>query len=140
MYFIKKIIKYRKLPMKEKRLFCEALLFVYAAKILLLTFPFKYVRSILSIRQISSDRTSLEELKQIKKAIYRTRWLSFWKNQCLVMSVASRWMLQRRNIHSQLSLGVAFDEDKKLKAHAWLKADEVDIVEKGGSYHELFCF
>ncbi|QHV96964.1 lasso peptide biosynthesis B2 protein [Spirosoma endbachense] len=137
---MKMLIKYNELPIKEKLLFLEALFFVFLAKILLLFLPFKLCVSILSVNKKNYETPELEQLKQIKKAIRRTRWLSFWKNQCIVMSIASRWMLQRRHIHSLLSLGVAFDENKKLKAHAWLRTGEIGIVEKGGNFHELYNF
>ncbi|QIP13921.1 lasso peptide biosynthesis B2 protein [Spirosoma aureum] len=137
---MKTLKKYIDLPIREKLIFLEALFFVYAAKILLLILPFKFCVRILSTKKQNYENPEIEQLKQIKKAIHRTRWLSFWKNQCIVMSIASRWMLQRRHIHSLLSLGVAFDENKKLKAHAWLKTGEFGIVEKGGNFHELYNF
>ncbi len=132
--------KFSTLPFLEKQLFLEALFFLWAAKILLLILPFKHCLVLASNKQHTYKKPNPEQLKQLKKAIHRTRWLTFWKNQCLVMSLASRWMLQRRHISSLLSLGVAFDEDKKLIAHAWLKTDEFYIVEKGDHYLELYYF
>lgn len=135
---MKKLKKFSVLPIQEKQLFIEALFFSFAAKILLLVLPFKHCISISSGKRGNYKKPTGDQLNQIKKAIHRTRWLTFWKNQCLVMSMASRWMLQRRRIPSQLLLGVTFDENRKLKAHAWLRTDEFDIVEKGGNYHELY--
>jgi hypothetical protein len=137
---MKMLKKYNDLPIREKLLFLEALFFVFAAKILLLFLSFKLCVSILSVNKQNYETPEMGQLKQIKKAIHRTRWLTFWKNECIVLSIASRWMLQRRHIHSLLSLGVAFDENKKLKAHAWLKTGDFGIVEKGGNFHELYHF
>ena len=135
-----KIRRFGEVPFQEQQLFMEALLFSFAAKLLLLMLPFAACVKILSAKSHNQEKPQLETLRQIKTAIHRTRWVIVWENQCLVTSIASRWMLQRRRIASLISLGVAFDADKKLKAHAWIKANEFDIVEKGGKYHELYYF
>ena len=129
-----------KLPVFDKLLFAEALVYVVVAKILLLFIPLKRCVAFAGNEPGESDKPSIEQLRQVKKAIYQTRCFMFWKNQCLVMSVASRWMLQRRRIPSALSLGVAFDENKKLVAHAWLISNDFSIIEKNGNYHELCYF
>ncbi len=82
----------------------------------------------------------LEYLKRIKSALHRANKLAFWKNICLVQSVAARWMLQRRNIASQFSLGVAHDKNKKVIAHAWVKVLDFEITHKGNDYKELINF
>jgi hypothetical protein len=137
---MKQIVKFSKLSIQEKLLFVEALLFSYAAKVLLLVFPFKYCLKFVSNDNCKHTQPDVRELKQIKKAVYRINGLAFWDNKCLVMSLASRWMLQRRRIPSQISLGVAFDEKNNLIAHAWLKTCEYEIVDKGGNYRELYQF
>lgn len=138
--FFRHLNRLGRLPLTEKSLFAEALFFLFAAKLLLLFIPFRHCIWLLSTEQKAHRPVDMVQLGQLKKAIHRTRWLAFWKNKCLVISVASRWMLQRRHIASLLSLGVTFDENKKLKAHAWLRADEFYITEKDGDYVELFHF
>lgn len=81
--------------------------------------------------------TTQDQLQEIKTAIDQTDCLTFWKNVCLVKSFAARWMLQRRKIDSLLSIGVAHDTQKKLKAHAWLKAGDFEIVNEGGNYTNI---
>lgn len=137
---MKQVIKFGKLPIQEKLLFVEALLFSYSAKVLLLLLPFKYCLKFVSNDNCKHIEPDVWELKQIKRAVYRTNGLAFWDNKCLVMSLASRWMLQRRRIPSQISLGVAFDEKNNLIAHAWLQTSEYEIIDKGGNYHELYQF
>jgi hypothetical protein len=136
---MKGLKKFITLSLYEKMLFMEALCFLFAAKILLLLLPFKYCLKFLPNLE-HKNKPDIQELKRIKKAIYRTKRLAFWKNHCLVMSIASRWMLQRRRIPSRISLGVAFDENKNLVAHAWIRANGFDVIEKGGNYHELYQF
>ena len=128
------------LSVSDKLLFAEALLYVFAAKILLLFIPLNQCVGLVANKPYKQEKPSLEQLIQVKKAIYRTHWFMFWKNQCLVMSLASRWMLQRRRIPSVLLLGVAFDEKKKLIAHAWLTTNGFPIIEKNGDYCELYYF
>jgi len=135
-----RIGKFMALSLYEKMLFMEALMFSYAAKVLLLVLPFKYCQKLVSNDKCKHTEPDVRVLKQIKKAVYRTNWLAFWDNKCLVMSLASRWMLQRRRIPSHISLGVAFDEKNNLIAHAWLKTCEYEIVDKGGNYRELYQF
>ena len=137
---MRRLGKFVALPLYEKMLFMEALLFSYAAKVLLLVLPFKYCQKFVSNDKCKRTEPDVRVLKQIKKAVYRTNWLAFWDNKCLVMSLASRWMLQRRRIPSHISLGVAFDEKNNLIAHAWLKTCEYEIVDKGGNYRELYQF
>ncbi len=79
-------------------------------------------------------------IEKIRVAVQRTGWVSPWRNRCLVSSLAARCMLRRRKIGSELSLGVAKDPKGKLLAHAWLKSGDFEIVEKRGSYTELFLF
>ena len=45
-----------------------------------------------------------------------------WMSQCLVQALAATWMLQRRRIPSTLYFGVAKDDGRELKAHAWVRS------------------
>lgn len=137
---MRRLNKFIALSLYEKMLFIEALLFSYAAKVLLLILPFKYCQKFVSNNNCKHTEPDVRVLKQIKKALYRTNGIAYWDNKCLVMSIACRWMLQRRHIPSLISLGVAFDENKNLIAHAWIRANEFDVIEKGGNYHELYQF
>jgi hypothetical protein len=148
--------KFIKLPYREKILLSEALFFQLLVGLLLKIIPFKWIPRLFSnpsaiFSQIpgnSSHRTPLSAhlryhsstLEEIKAATWRAGRISPWKNKCLVRSLAARWMLRNRKIQSQLSLGVASDNDKKLVAHAWLKADDFEVVEKNGEYKELYLF
>lgn len=68
------------------------------------------------------------DLKEIRKAVIQTNYFAIWENRCLVQSFAVRRMLNKRKIQSVLSIGVAKDEEKELKAHAWIKSGEVELV------------
>jgi hypothetical protein len=113
--------KYSALRRCERKLFLEAFFAQMWAGIVIKTVPFKYI-------------------PELYKAIERAVIVSPWKNRCLVESLAARCMLNRRRIHSQISLGVAFDEKKKLLAHAWIRAGDIVIVEQRGEYREMYLF
>ena len=137
---MKQVRTFLTLPVADKWLFAEALLYVFVAKIVLLFVPLSRCVALVTNERSNAEKPSVDQLRQVKKAIHRTRWFMFWKNQCLVMSVASRWMLQRRGIPSVLLLGVTFDKEKNLIAHAWLTSNDFYVIEKDGDYHELHYF
>ena len=122
----------------EKILFTEAVLYLFLAKILLIIFPFKFCLRFLKCENCVIENYTSEYLQPIKTAINRANKLAFWKNVCLVQSFTARWMLNRRKIPSKLSIGVAHDENKNLIAHAWIKVDDFEIVNKGLDYKELY--
>lgn len=76
-------------------------------------------------------------LVNLKKAIARANYFSLWKNVCLVQSFAARRMLNKRRIESVLSIGIAKDEFKALKAHAWIRSGEVYLVAEDSAYVHL---
>lgn len=144
--------KFCALERSEKMLFCEALLFHLVVGLLLKVVPFRQIPVLFSSPQfetlakeedLSRHNVSGRQFMMIEKirvAVQRAGWVSPWKNRCLVSSLTARCMLRRRKIGSELSLGVAKDAKGKLLAHAWLKSGYFEIVEKRGSYTELFLF
>jgi hypothetical protein len=124
----------------EKKYFFEALFYLYSAKILLLLFPFKRIVKFISKKINTTSVPEEEVLRSIKTAMARANRFAFWKNKCIVQSMAARWMLNKRHISSQLSLGVKHDENGKLIAHAWIKVSQFEIIHKNLNYLELKCF
>jgi hypothetical protein len=149
--------KYSALRRCERKLFLEAFFAQMWAGIVIKTVPFKYIPELykgkvqgsrfppsLKLRRTKQVPREIKEerevIGEVKKAIERAVIVSPWKNRCLVESLAARCMLNRRRIHSQISLGVAFDEKKKLLAHAWIRAGDIVIVEQRGEYREMYLF
>lgn len=131
---LKKLIQ---LPRKEKKLFAEAVFFLYLAWLMTLIFPFKRCLKFITGKGEKKEG-NLEVLKQIKFALHRANYLRVWDNVCLVSSFAGRWMLNRRGISSELSIGVAKDEKNKLIAHAWIIANGYEIIRKGIFFYEIY--
>lgn len=154
-----KFKKFMALPYRKKLLFFEALMFQFIAGLILKLVPFRKIPRLFALPSHSASRNFVATVprltshlsrltshlshhtsQEIKQAIIITGGLSPWKNKCLVQSLAARWMLNRRGIHSQLSLGVTIGHDKKIIAHAWLKVKNFEVVEKNGNYLELYLF
>jgi len=135
-----KLSKYLHLPPKEKKIFHEALFFLYLAKISLLLFSFKRCLKFFPGKAVKNNKATPKELAQIKTALARANQTAFWLNVCLVQSLAGRYMLNRRNIPSRLSLGVLKDINNKIVHHAWLKTGDFEIVNKNSDYLELSFF
>jgi hypothetical protein len=134
------IKRFFQIPFAEKILFLEAVFFLFTAKILLLIFPFKFCVRFIKCKNCNNNNVNLEQLQSVKTAIDRANQFAFWKNVCLVKSVSARWMLNRRNIPSKLSLGVLHDKNGNLIAHAWVKVSHFEIIDKGLDYNELITF
>jgi len=131
--------KYYKLPRKQRTLFRETLLKMYCSKFLLLLFSFKKVASFLKNKG-SEGQLNEQEVLEIKQAIFRANKLAWWKHTCLVNTLTSRWVLNRRKISSTAYLGVKKDESQQLIAHAWLKAGNYEIIPKEEDFLELHQF
>jgi len=131
------IKRFVQIPFSEKRLFAEALLLLFTTKLILVFFPFKTCIRLFTKKITQSDPTNIQQLRQIKTALDRANRLAFWKNVCIVQSFAARWMLNRRGISSKLSIGVMYDNHKKLLAHAWIITNEIEIVTKNSNFLEL---
>ncbi|TFG90083.1 MAG: lasso peptide biosynthesis B2 protein [Candidatus Atribacteria bacterium] len=133
--------KFMDISRREKMLFFESLLCQLVTGLLLKVIAFKRIpRLFVGPQQAVSGQQSSMILVQIKAATQRASRISPWRNKCLVQSLAARLMLSRRKIKSQLSLGVSTGGDRKMIAHAWLKAGDFEVVEKRGDYLELYLF
>jgi hypothetical protein len=131
--------KFFNLSFREKLLFLEALSYLYLAKAMLLLLPFRWCLRLMREKGAMDHLPVQEELLQIKRAVGRANKLAFWKNVCLVQSVAARWMLRRRKIHSEVIFGVKPGEEKtNIMAHAWVESHGMEVVNRGGNYQILF--
>ena len=140
MKFHEGIKKYRALIRQEKLLFLEAFFAQLWAGLVIRIVPFKWIPRLYVMKIQDSNNNKYDVVGEVKKAIERAGLVSPWKNKCLVESLAARSMLNRRRIQSQISLGVAHDEKKRLIAHAWIRAGDTEIVPERGDYHEMYLF
>jgi hypothetical protein len=136
----KHINSFFSLSFREKMLFSEAFFFHLIVGLLLKVVRFKWIPRIFAGPERKGADYDTSVGGQVKRFTQYASMVSPWKNKCLVQSLAARWMLNRRKIPSQLSLGVAFDQNRKMIAHAWLKIFDFEVVEQSGNYQELFLF
>lgn len=132
--------KFLSLPRSMKLILFESWFLQLFAGLVLKILPFRKITKVFASVESDDRQRSHSVIYDIKQAIVYSGRLSPWKNECMVQSMAVRWMLNRRKISSRFYLGVTFDQNKKMVAHAWIKADNLEVVEKNGSYLELFIF
>jgi hypothetical protein len=156
-----RINKFFHLSYREKLLFSEALLMHLWTGLLLKIVPFRKIPGFFSKRQFETqvqDKSVISGVGKkdqfrhnipdphpdvvclVKEAVARAGRVSPWKNRCLVSSLAARCMLNRRNIPSALSLGMAKQQGGKTLAHAWIIAGNIEVVERNGQQTELYSF
>jgi len=142
---LQRLKKFSELSWREQTLFTEALFLQLSIGLLLKIIPFRWIPNLFA-NKVQSLKSKVqipgkqEKIEQVKAAIQRSGRYSPWKNKCLVSSLAARCMLTRRKISSELSLGVAKNKNGKMIAHAWLIADDSEIVSAGRNFRELYHF
>jgi len=121
--------------------FAEACFFLTLATAAVYFLPFRTYAPILG-EQTNEKNFSIipspkYDLHLFMSAIRRgSRYLPF-ECKCLVQALAARGMLGLRKLPSTVHLGVAKDENGKLKAHAWVKVDEIFITGRGGVHEYI---
>jgi len=132
-----RISKFISLAAGRKRILAEAVLFLFAARLSMILLPLKRIigKNAVAGKEVPDDRNAL--LLDIRWALQVSDRLAFWKNRCLVSCIAGSWMLGRRGISHRIHFGVKHNDEKKVIAHSWLIAGEIELVEKGGDYCEF---
>jgi hypothetical protein len=128
-----------KLTGREKMLFLEAFLLHLWVGLVLKFVPFRRLPRMFGSPQPAAGNQLLDIL-MIKRAVERANVVSPWRNRCLVSSLVARNMLKRRNIPSQLSLGVSKDAGGRTVAHSWLSSGNIEVTGKQGDFQELFVY
>lgn len=134
----KRLATFRSLSTEEKALFFEALFCQVLIWFLLLLVPFRKMIPQKSSSAGEGIKKSQSLLVRTKEATARANTLAFWKNRCLVQSLAARNMLARRGVVSTLHLGFAAAPGRNLSAHAWLQVGDFEVVNKGSVELVLF--
>lgn len=133
---MKKIFKFIKLTLYEKKIFLEVVYYLAASRLLLIFKPFKKIAPALG-KQIYDSRckskeVNLKEIKTISKMIYIASKSLPWNCKCLVQAITAKAMLSRRNISCTIYFGLAEDNENKLIAHAWVKCHDIVVTGKTG--------
>lgn len=137
---MRRIRKFLALSYRNKWLMMEALAELLMSGLLLQILSFRRIMPLYRPPVVPKRNPAPELPEEIKTALRHAGHLLPWKSRCLVRALAARAMLSRRGITSKLSLGVLLDDRKKMAAHAWLTAGEVEVIEKNGLWKELSSF
>lgn len=140
---IKKVLdylkKFIKLDKNRRLILIEATITLFLTKLLIILLPLNKLKNI-HFSSRSKSISNRNQICEIKWALANANRLSFWKNKCLVQSIAGRWMLHRRGIPSSLHFGVKKDKQQKLSAHAWLTVGDFEVVPANENYRELMNY
>ncbi len=118
---------------REYVLFGEAWLLLAFARALLLVRPFRKIAPLLGKAMQEAPSNTIRQLalqKQITLAILRAARFSPWRTKCFEQAIAAKIMLRRRHIYSTVYFGVFRDASDEMRAHAWVKIN--DVIVTGG--------
>ena len=115
----------------------EAFVLLGMARTLVLTPPFSFVSKYLGQTTPTHPQTvNPAGSADVRLAIERASRYTPWTSNCLAQSLASSWMLGRRNMSAKTELGVRRDDKRALIAHSWTMCGEEWVTGKQG--HEAF--
>jgi len=135
-----RILRFLRLPAKEKLLFIEALINCAGVWLLLKIIPFRMVPGLFSGAAAADCTAEVAKLHSIRTSIRRASRLFPVRNRCLISSLCARLMLRRRKIPSKIFMGVASGTGGRIDAHAWISCGDFEVVAKNGKYNVLFSF
>jgi hypothetical protein len=125
------------LSWSDRFLLLEACTNLGAARLALVTIPFKHIAPHLG-RQLPPDHPA-RDLPAIPPVARRIAWAidvmsprTPWESACLAQAVAGKFMLRRRGLASRLFLGTRREASGDLAAHAWLQLGPEILLGGGG--------
>lgn len=126
-------------PVQTYLFFLEAWIMLSFAKIILLYVPFRKIAPRLksNFRQPAKKVGVIRYCEEIAYAVRRAGRYIPWRTRCFEQAIAGKMMLNRRNLDSELYIGVCKKEKAVgIVAHAWLKSGGRIIT--GGTDLEKF--
>lgn len=127
-------------PLKFQLLVIESLILLFVARSLVLILPFKTISG--SLGEFNKETKIIrltgfgKKIKHIENAIYAVSKYTVWKSNCLAQAICCHWMLKRRKIPYTIYMGVKYDENKQLLAHAWTRVGNKVIT--GATGHRMY--
>ncbi len=135
-----KTIRFLKSPLQNKLMLFEASIYTIWAYFMIRVFSFK--KYLHWLKNPQKDIYSEATVKQVFYTIKKIDKNAFWTTTCYTQAIAARLIFKRKNIRSQIFLGMTKDIDGKLLAHAWTKVGDT-IITGGGNlekYKVLYIF
>lgn len=136
---IKSLYNLFKRPKEDMVLVIEALCYLLFIKLLLTLHNFNYLAKKYSLHVTQKDESKADNPVMAKKvgwAVERVSLLLPWEGLCLVKALSAQRMLVKRSLQGTIYMGVKNSDAQQLKAHAWLKYNELFLTGRAG--HEEF--
>ena len=135
---MKKLLNFFNLPVTEKTLLVESLVLVAFIGLALRIIPFRFLRKILAARIAKENGQKFVDWKKVNTIVRAVRSASRFVPfaTCLPQALATMFLFKSRGQLSNLKIGVAKDEKKHFKAHAWLEINGRIIIGKLPSHCE----
>ena len=134
--------KFLKLDRRDRRTFLEAAFWLGIFRAAILFLPFKALAGRLGKHMAETpvvplDAAARRETAAVSLAVRTMGRYLPWACTCLVQAAAGKRMLDRRRIPATLYFGASKDENRKLIAHAWLRAGEAIVT--GGDIMDRYA-
>jgi hypothetical protein len=114
--------------------FMEAWCFLHFAKLVILLIPFRKIASWMGRLQVESthDLHYTEIPVKIEYAVRRASRYTLHKSKCYDQALTAKALLGQSGLPATIYFGLAKENDKKLKAHAWVRCGNFIITGKAG--------
>jgi hypothetical protein len=122
---LQRIIKFIRLPLKEKLLMGEAVFYLLWYSFLIYVVPFRWWESNIGkkmqpLKNEELNSETIENIKELRRAVFRANRLLMGLGKCFAISLSMKKMLKKLGIESTLYLGVYNMSYSNIYAHAWL--------------------
>ncbi|MGO4209925.1 lasso peptide biosynthesis B2 protein [Terriglobus sp. 2YAB30_2] len=126
------------MPWNEQSMIAEAFLLLAATRAALLVVPFRAAAGWVGVvvppngpgrspaQGLAAEQRRIAE--EVAVVVRRASRVAIFESKCLPQALAARMMLKRRDVSSVIHFGVRCGEERKLLAHAWLEAGDVDVT------------
>lgn len=133
-------IKFFNKPLHINLLLIEASIYTLWAYLMIRIFSFKTY-----LKWLKNPKKNIYNEQDIKEVFFTIKKIdkyAFWTTTCYTQAIAARLIFKRKNIKSQIFLGMTKDKDGQLLAHAWTKVEDL-VITGGGNlnkYKVLYIF
>ncbi len=136
----KEFIRFWQLSRTNKLLILQAVIALSLFRLLIQFVPFRKISPWLGKLNQEGDFVitpeQFREIRRVQWAVVRLTTVLPWLSTCLTRAITAKLLLSQQHINATLYLGAAFNNQKALNAHAWLRCGKVFVV--GGKNHKTF--
>ena len=136
----KKIIHQLKLIWSHKGLLIGVGMLLVLLRFGLFALPYRWVIDCLDRSSLRDNGAQEGDISSVSHLIWATHALGrrmLGDRPCLPQALALQWLLRRKNISTEMRIGVRLEGERKLEAHAWLEK-EGQVIIGGRQSPDLF--